>query len=152
MSIGIVDIFDQVVSHAAKTGYFESVNSHEAKSAPGNGLHCEVWIDRLQPYPTSSGLAATTAVLVLNVRVMVSMLAEPQDDIDQTMMTAVDTLLGEYSGDFELGGKVRNIDLLGASGFALSAKGGYLEIDKKIFRVLDISLPMIIDDIWEQSP
>lgn len=149
MSIGVTDIFDQVVSHAQRTGLFETVNSHEAKSAPGNGLRCEVWVDRLVP-AQSSGLQATSGLLVLSVRLLMSMLAEPQDEIDPSLLSAADTLLDEYSGDFELGGKVRNVDLLGQTGMALSLRAGYIDIDSKKFRVMEIVLPLIINDIWEQ--
>lgn len=151
MAIGVVDIFDQVVSHAERTGLFETVNSHEAKSAPSNGLHCEVWVDRLNPVPPGSGLTATTGVLILSVRLLTSMLAEPQDEIDPGLLSAADSLMAEYSGDFELGGKVRSIDLLGQTGTAMSLRCGYIDIDNKKFRVFEIALPLIINDIWDQE-
>lgn len=152
MSIGVVNVFDRVVSHAQSLGMFESVNSHEAKSAPGNGLHCDVVADRLTPARGGSGQAATTGLLVLLVRVMTSMLAEPQDDIDPGILTACDALLGEYSGDFTLGGTVERVDLLGQFGQPLELRAGYIDIDNKKFRVMEITLPLVIDDIWSQVP
>lgn len=150
MSIGVVDIFDKVVSHAQSLGIFDSVNSHEPKSAPGNGLLCSVTVDRLGPARGNSGLQATSGLLTLHVRVMTSMLAEPQDEIDPGILTACDTLLGAYSGDFELGGSVRCVDLLGMSGTAMELRGGYIDIDSKKHRVMEIVLPLIIDRIWTQ--
>jgi hypothetical protein len=151
MSIGIVDILDSVVSHAAASGWFEAVNSHEPKSAPGAGLTCAVWVERIVTL-RSSGLASTSGLLVLNVRVYSSFIQQPEDAIDPNLVAAVDDLLTAYSGDFTLGGHVRNVDLLGSSGTPLSARAGYLSQDNKNFRVMTIELPLIVNDIWSQSP
>lgn len=143
-------LFDQVLSHAMKLGVFERVNGHEPKNAPGGGLSCSVWVDSVDPLPAASGLNATSGRLAFHVRVMSSMLAEPQDGIDPEILSAVCTLMAEYSGNFTLGGTVREIDLLGAHGIPLSAQAGYLEQDRKFFRVMVITLPVIINDLWTQ--
>lgn len=150
MALGYSVIVDQVASHALATGLFESVNGHEPKSAPSNGLSCAIWVDRIEPVAGASGLAATSGLVTLMVRLYSSMLAEPQDAIDPAMTDAADTLLSAFSSDFELGGAVRNVDLLGASGTALHARAGYLSQDGRLYRVFDITLPLIISDLWEQ--
>lgn len=143
-------IVDQVVSHAMTTALFESVNTHEPKNAPGNGLVCAVWADKVGPAPNQSGLDITTAYVVMNVRVYTSMLQQPYDGIDPNLVSAVDVLLTAYSGNFTLGGKVRAVDLLGMGGTSLSAQAGYINQDNKVFRVMTIMLPMIINDEWDQ--
>jgi hypothetical protein len=45
---------------------------------------------------------------------------------------------------------VRNVDLLGAYGAGLSALAGYLNVDNKMFRVVDLTLPLIVNNVWEQ--
>jgi hypothetical protein len=148
-------IVDAVASHAAASGHFDSaVNKHEPKSPPGHGLSASVWAQRLRPVPAASGLRSTSALLVLNLRVQAGMLQEPQDDIDPYILDAVDALMIAYSGDFTLGGLVRNVDLLGQSGVALAAEAGYLTIGGQqggMYRVMVITIPMIINDAWEQS-
>jgi hypothetical protein len=146
----LLTIFDGVVSHALALGRFDRVNGHEPKSAPPSGLTAAVWVDRIAPVPAMSGMASTTGVLVLNARIYTTMLSEPQDAIDPAVLAAVVDLMGAYSGDFDLGGSVRNVDLLGQSGFALSAQAGYLNQDNKIFRVMTITLPLIVNDLWDQ--
>jgi hypothetical protein len=121
MSLDSNAIIDAVASHAAASGWFERVNRHEPKNAPGHGLTAAVWVDQLGPVPAGSGLRKTSARVVLNVRVFQNMLAEPQDEIDPNMMSAVDALMTAYSGDFELGGNVRNVDLLAQAGTPLAA-------------------------------
>jgi hypothetical protein len=148
MSLNTAATLDAIASHAMATGRFDRVNTHEPKNAPGNGLSVAIWVDSITP--TQSGLAATTARVVYNVRVYTSMLSEPQDAIDPNLIEAADVLLEAYSGDFSLGGNVRNVDLLGASGPPLSAQAGYLSQDNKVYRVMTITLPLILNDAWTQ--
>jgi len=145
-------LFDQVVSHAMTLGVFDKCNTHEPKNAPGNGLSCFIWADSIEPLPAASGLAATSGRVAFHVRVMSNMTQEPQDDIDPQILTAVTTLLGEYSGHFTLGGTVRDVDLLGEHGEPLKAQAGYLDIDRRLYRVMVITLPIIISDLWVQQP
>jgi hypothetical protein len=148
----ITAILNGVVSHALASGLFETVNQHEPKSAPGNGLTAAVWAQEIAPVATGSGLAATSGRVEFWLRIYTNMLSEPQDAIDPNVLTAVDTLMTAYSADFTLGDQVKDIDLLGEHGTPLSAKAGYLNQDGKLYRVMDIVLPLIINDIWAQSP
>ncbi len=150
MALDAVAILNQVVAHAQETGYFGRVIRHEPKNAPGNGLTCAVWVQNLAP-ASRSGLAATSVVLTLSVRVYDGMLREPQDDIDVQILLAVQDLMNAYSGDFDLGGTVSNVDLLGEEGTKMSAQAGYLNIDNKLYRAMIITLPIIVNDVWTQS-
>ncbi len=143
-------IFAQVVSHPMTLGLFERVNGHEPKNAPGNGLTAAVWLDRIAPAPAASGLAATSAVLTFNVRLYTSMLAEPQDAIDPNLAAAAVLVMASYAGDYDLGGTVRNVDLLGQTGQAMSGQAGYLNQDSKLYRVITVVLPVIVNDAWDQ--
>jgi hypothetical protein len=145
----VLALFAAVSSHAAETGLFEQVPQHEPKSAPGNGLGCAIWVAEIAPIQ-SSGLDQTSGKVVFNVRIYSNMLQEPQDSIDPEILSAVCTLMAEYSGSFTLGGTVREIDLLGQFGDSLSAKAGYLTHDNRLFRVMDIVLPVIINDLFGQ--
>lgn len=152
MSLNTSAILDAIVSHAMTLGTFETVNAHEAVNAPGHGLHAEIWAASISPVPAASGLRATSAVVVWTVRIRGSADSQPRDMIDPNMMAAVDALVGAYSGDFTLGGLVRNVDLLGQASTGLGARAGYLQQDGKTFRVYDITLPVVINDVWEQVP
>ncbi len=151
MSLGTAAILAAVISHAKASGKFERVLTHEPKSAPGNGLSVAVWVQSLRP-ASGSGLATTSARLELSVRVYTNMLADPQDAIDTHLLDAVDVLMAAYTGDFQLGGLIRNVDLLGEHGDPLAANAGYLEQDKRLYRVMVITLPLICNDLWSQSP
>lgn len=152
MSLDSQAILDAIVSHAMALGVFESVNAHEVVNAPGHGLHAEVWADSIAPMAIASGLAATSVLVVWNVRIRGNADAQPRDMVDPNMMAAVDTLISAYSGDFTLGGLVRNVDLLGQAGAALGARAGYLTQGGQTYRIYDITLPVVINDVWEQVP
>lgn len=144
-------LFTQALSHALTLGLFENVNTHEPKSAPGNGLWCAIWVQRIRPQGSASGLSATSGVVDLMARIGASFIKQPEDGIDPNILTAASVLMKEYSGNFTLGGTVRNVDLLGQTGAALSAQAGYLQLGQRTYRVMDVSIPVIINDLWTQG-
>lgn len=152
MSLDVTSILAALISHAQAIGHLEQVNQHEPKSAPQGLLTGAIWAQETRPIPALSGLASTTAAAVFMVRLYKNMLSEPQDAIDPDVMTAMDALMAAYSGDFTLGGLVMEIDLLGAHGQPLAAKAGYVPQDGRLYRVVDIFVPCVVNDLWSQSP
>ena len=151
MSLDSASVFNAIFSHAAASGLFERVNTHEPKNAPGHGLTAAIWVDRIDPV-RASGLASTSARVTLMLRIFQNMLSEPADAIDPNMTAATDTLMGALQGDFELGGVSRMIDVFASSGgFGLQAKAGYITQDQRLFRVMDLTIPVIINDAWTQE-
>lgn len=148
--LGVGAITAMMESHALRLGIFSRVNKHEPKNAP-SGLVASIWAAYLGPALRQSGLTSTTALLIFNVRITTNMLGEPQDGIDITVLNATDALFAAYSGDFDLGGTVRNVDLLGANGTPLAANAGYLPQDNKMLRAMVISVPLIVNDVWSQA-
>lgn len=152
MTLNATAILDALQSHALASGRFERVNTHEPRSVPGTGLTAALWADDIVPLPEASGLAATSVRITFILRIFSSLRYEPADMLDPNMIDAVDTLLTAYSGDFELGGNARNIDILGGNGIALAARAGYLPMDGAPMRVYTITIPVIVNDAWPQSP
>lgn len=150
MALNIRGILDAVVSHAMASGHFEKVNDHEPANAPSHGLIAAVWTDSLQAVGRASGLASTTVLITFSVRVYTSIQSEPADAIDPNMMAAVDDLCAAYIGDFTLDGLVRQVDVLGAHGQPLLVRAGYIQQSGAIYRVMTVTLPVIVNDLWEQ--
>lgn len=153
--LGAASIQDKLASHCMQLGVFDTVNRHEVKNAPGRGVHAEVFLDTIDPIQ-ASGLSSTSVRLAWKIRVTTDMLTEPQDDIDPRIAYAADQVFSSLHGDFQLNDDavddVRYIDLLGASGAALAAKAGYINRDNKQYRVMDVAVPVVINDCWSQSP
>lgn len=133
------------------SGLFDRVSTHEPKTAPGTGLTAAVWLARIRPWPGGSGLASVTLRLEYNVRLYTSMLAEPQDEIDPELTWANVAVMALFSDDFDLDGSIRNVDLEGESGEPLSSQAGYLNQDGKLMRVIDVLLPLIVNDVFDEN-
>lgn len=146
-------VFDKVVSYALASGRFDHVNQHEPKNAPGDGIACSVWINKIEPYRQGSGISATTGMVQLNARLYTNFRQQPYDMIDPNITSATCDLIGALTSDFNFGGDagVRNVDLLGMTGNQLSAQAGYVEIDKQMFRVMTVVIPVIINDMFVQG-
>jgi hypothetical protein len=152
VTLDVAGIVAAVESHAEQLGVFERVITSEPKSAPGNGLSAAIWASLIGPVPAASGLDVVTVRLELMVRILKPMLSQPYGQIDPDILAASDGLMGAYCGSFTLGGEVRDVDLFGAHGPGLSGRAGYITIDKTMFRVMDITLPLIINDLWTEAP
>jgi hypothetical protein len=143
-------IFDEVINNVLQSGYFDIVNEHEPKRAPGYGLTASVWIKHISATKIGSGINYTNALVIFNLEVNTNMFEEPQNLIDRKMTKAISNLMRQYHDDFDFNGVIRNIDLLGESGSQLSCDMGYVTIDKKIFRAGVITIPCIVNNVWPQ--
>ena len=147
----VATLVDKVTSHASALGVFRSVNAHEPKSAPGSGLRYAVWVQAIEPMGAASGLAATSGYVILTGRIYGNMLMKPEDEIDPRIMTAASTLIGAYTGDFDFGSTVRAVDLLGMYGAKLRAQAGYATIAQTVYRIMDVTIPVVINDMFEMG-
>ncbi len=143
-------VLDGIVSHAMALGVFERVNTHEAKSAPGRGLYCSITLQTCAPDPRTSGLASTSVRLVFLARLQSAFIAEPQDGIDPNLLDALDLLMDAMMVDLSVGGHALDIDVFGLAGVPMSALAGYVSQDGKLFRVLDLQIPVLLDNVWTQ--
>ncbi len=151
-ALDIRGIFDAVATHIGRTGWFDRISGHEPKNAPGTGMTAAVWLARLAPDRERSGLDATNARITLTVRLYSPMLAEPQDDIDLDLALATHAVMERISGDLTLGGLVHAVDLLGmAAADQLGGEAGYLNQDGKLYRVMVITVPCLVNNLFDQE-
>jgi hypothetical protein len=137
-----------VISEASQLSAFGRVFAHEPRNAPGVSLTLALWLGPIRPV-TTSGLANVSGSVTYMGRIYKSMAganAKEDDAIDAAVLSALAQLYGAFSGGFTLGETVRNIDL-----FGMSATPGYLEQDGKFFRIVELVIPIIINDLWSES-
>lgn len=144
-------LFSEVTSHAQSLGIFERVNQHEPENSPGTGASYSVWLSGIAPAAGGSGLAATTGRVEFTGHIYTRQRSRPTDQVDPDIMLLASNVIGAYSGDLTLGGTVRDVDLLGAHGQPLSARAMYVNFQGTPFRVMEITLPVIINDLWAQA-
>jgi hypothetical protein len=140
-------LYAALESHALTLGIFRRVNLHEPENAAGDGISCSIILGPIAASGAMSGLGSVSGTITFLVMVWNPMMQKPLDGVDPAILTAVSTLLNEYSGHFTLGGTVRDIDLLN-----LRAEPVYVEQEGKQFRVEQISLSIVINDMWVMSP
>lgn len=154
MALDFTALIGAVESHAQQLGVFDQVNGHEPVSGatPGNGITFAVWYQHIGPDPTASGLSATSALVTMQARLYTPANQQPYDAIDPAVASATTLLMAALSADFDLGGLVRNIDLLGSTGTGLSAEAGYVTTpDNTQLRVMTVTIPCIVNDVWLQA-
>ena len=151
MALDIDSILTEVISHAQTLGVFQEVNGHEPKSAPGNHVTAAVWVQELDPVPGMSGLASSSIRLGLMVRMYAPMISEAPDAIDPNLLKALDALCAAYTGDFTLDGTVTEVDIFGAYGDPMRGRAGYVNQDGRMYRVMDLTVPVIVTDLWDQE-
>lgn len=145
-------IMAKVTSVVQSLGLFESVNGGQLAHTPGAGLRASVWPGRISSPPGSSGLSSVSLVLPVIVRIYGPVHPQPVDEIDEEILEAVDQLGDAYAGSFTLGGLVRGIDIHGRFGQAMTIEPGYLDIQDGTCRVETLTLPLIINDAWNEVP
>jgi hypothetical protein len=138
------------VSHALASGYFETVNETKIDEPGPSGITAAIWADDIVPL-RSSGLASTSARVTFKVRLYIPTEAAPELWLDRAILAATSALMDAYSGDFELGGEARAIDLLGSAGSSLQADAHYMNLSGVVYRCMDISIPVLVNDVWAQS-
>lgn len=146
------DITEVLRSHAERLGRFDTVNGAEPKGAPGNGFNAGIWVQSFYPGRAPHGLSTTSMVLIMTFRVYSDMFTEPVDMIDPSLMEAVGEFITAVSADFTLDGmsNVMAVDLNGMHSNGLGGQAGYVEIDKKTFRIFSVDIPIILIDVFEQ--
>ncbi len=152
MGIPYQAITDELVSIAQRTGYFDNVNAHEPKSAPGKGITCSVFYAGKRP-ARSSGVNKTSVVARWLVQVEIPMVREPQDQIDIDLCEASDAIWAAIAENFTLDiDGVRGVDLLGSEGDAMTDEAGYVTRDSNVkYRANVIMVPIIINDAFNQG-
>lgn len=147
----LIDLaFDEVVTQAKVSGLFDRVNQYEPKSSPGTGLTFAAWTQSILPIPLHSGLDVTSARLLLQGRIYMPFVAEAPDFIDPQATKAASYILAQFTVNFQVHESMW-VDLQGAHGVPLRSQAGYVELDRKMFRILDIDIPFIAGDVYAQE-
>ena len=149
MASQIAVTMKNVLSALQKLGIFDRCQGVEPKSPPGTGVTAALYFAGMGPASSASGLGRASTLYVLTLRIYHNMLTEPAEAIDPTLLQAVDAVLDALAEDIDLGATVRNVDFFGSAGTPLSAKAGYVDVGGTIFRCVDVTIPVIVNDSVE---
>lgn len=145
MAFKIKDTLQIIQGHLTANGYLTRAQIAEPKNAPTDNVAAAIFM---------SSSTMGTAYLgnqveehhVVTVRFYVDMMHEPSKKIEFRLSEVVAEFTDDLLGDFSLGENVREVDYAGMGGTPLSARYGYSDISGKMYRIVDLSLPLNVDN------
>ena len=141
----ILPTMQTIQSHLMSGGAFVSVELGQPSAvAPGQRITAAIWIERIQVGNVFLGVV--DKIYEVNIRLYRDMLAEPQEQGELDLALTVQDIGSDLLGDFDLGATVRNIDAGGIYGTPMSARWGYTSVANVMFRSVDITVPIIVND------
>ncbi len=145
MAFLIRDTMGVIRDELLKVHYFSRVELGEPKSAPVDaGIVVYFWMESIQVVALT--LDKTIEVYTLTVRVHSGLFQEPVADIETDMQEAVSKADEALFANFTLDNKVRHIDVAGIYGTGYRVDWGHADIGGTLYRVADITLPLLVDD------
>lgn len=139
-----------LASHVKALGRIERVQEFDPTNAPGKGITACLVAATGDPRPPT-GLDRSALRLVWTVRFLMPPGA-PLGSVDPLLMGKAGNLITRLAADLTLGGLVRVIDLRGMSGTSVEWRFGWVTIDQTLYRLLDVTVPLIINDVFPEAP
>lgn len=142
MAFDITTTINLVVSFLQKRGEYSFVQIGEPKSPPRGDLAAAVFVSDASVVGVT--LQTTIEIHELTIRLYRNMMEEPEEDNELRISQAVTGIVSDLLGDYDLGASVRNI-AVGEYGRTISATYGYLDVGGTMYRMVDISVPLVVD-------
>lgn len=146
MPFNLVNTLDRIVTYLQGDGGVRLAQTGEPKSPPvtSNSLFASVIMRSTSVVLVT--LNGTIESHTIQIRLYRDMLAEPQKSIEVDLATAAQRIQADLAGEYDLGGGIRNVDVGGEHGQALRTDWGYVTIDQRMYRIVDITVALIVDD------
>lgn len=147
MPFNVKSTLDSILSYLKASGHFlagAQVGEPKAPPTTGQGLFAAVYMTSAKVGELT--LATTIELHLVAVRIYRNMLTEPTANIETDLAIVVADISNDLLGDYDLGATVRGIDAGGQYGTVMGATWGHLDVSGTAFRVVDLELPLIVDD------
>jgi len=147
MAFDISSSLHAVETYVLNLGLFQSVQIGEPKQPVGQGFHAAIFMNSVDISLVYSG-GETRESHVVTLRVYRDMLAEQSDpllNLETEMASVISKLMENLLGDTDLESTVMSIDAAGMDGQGLATSFGYTDLGGSMYRVADITLPLIVN-------
>ncbi len=152
MAFDIEQTLHVVNSYLRRLGTLSGAQIGEPKDPPEDFYGCVFMRDTAVAELT---LASTIEVHSVFVRIYMNMLRSSQNPAarppEAELARAVSKTMQDFAEDADLGSTVRNVDLAGQHGTAMGARWGYAEVGGTVYRIADITVPLIVDGSASQA-
>jgi hypothetical protein len=149
MAFNIATTLDAISSHISRTGYVNDVRIGEPVSPPDatDKMHAAI-------YMASAGVVSLTLTNTIELHMVTVRLyrraafgqGDDAGQVEADVALAVSQITSNLIGEFDLGSTVRNIDVAGQYGQAITATWGYVTLGNTVFRTVDLAVPLVVDD------
>lgn len=137
-------LFSALTSALKQLAVFQDVGVGEPVSPPGIRLYCSLMLGPFRAAP--SGLNTTSGQVTFTIRIWSKAQQRPLEKIDPELLAAAAAVMGKLSGEFTLAGLVRSIDLM-----TMTAVPGWIEFEGESYRVCEVNVPVVINDMFAQA-
>ena len=147
-SFNVKTTLERVDGYLAASGYFRAGHmiGHPKKPIPAQGAELFAAAYMMSASVVALTLSTTIELHVIGIRVFRNFLTEPVSGIHFQLADAVSQIENDLVGEYDLGANIRNIDVGGQYGQPLRADWGTLDLGGMMYDVVDITVPLIVDD------
>ena len=134
-----------IESKVAASGQVKYVQVGEPKAPPSTLPAAAIYMDsvRVASMTVDGG---TREVHTVNIRVYADMLAEPQEWNEYGLAEVAENLINKLLTDADLSSTIMQIDVAGMAGQGVEMRWGHLDVGGKMHRIVDIGLPLLVND------
>lgn len=148
MAFAVKATLAAIQSYLAASGYLKAGSQvghpREPVPAQGNQLYGTVFMRSASVAALT--LSGTIEVHIANIRIFRNFLTQPVENIQFELAEAVSRISEDLIGEYDLGASIRNIDVGGQYGQGLQAEWGTLDLGGNMYDIVDITVPLIVDD------
>lgn len=139
-----------ILSKAQANGFVSEVQIGEPKSPkapPGGAKKVFAAVQMVSATVVETVLDKSIEVHTVMVRLYGDAIAEELEETELMLADCTSELMTDVQEAFTLGSEIRNVDVAGQYGQALNAQWGHAELSRVMFRIVDITFPLIVQDV-----
>ncbi|MCR4340906.1 MAG: hypothetical protein NUW01_13585 [Gemmatimonadaceae bacterium] len=137
-----------IQSYLAASGHVKLARIGEPKSPP-ESVTAAVYMSSVAVAELT--LATTIESQVVTIRLYRGAF-DDAEAAELELAQVVSNISRDLLGEFDLGGTIRNVDAGGQYGTGLSARWGYVDVGGTMYRVADMTVPLVVDDSASLAP
>ena len=142
----LTNTLDRIVTYLQGDGGISSAQAGDPKAPPVGVTRVFASVIMRSTSIVALTLNGTIELHVILIRLYRDMLAEPQKSIEIDLATAAQRIQADIAGEYDLGGSIRSVDVGGSYGEPLRTDWGYVTISNTMYRIVDITVPLLVDD------
>ena len=151
-SLDVRAILARLTTYAETLGIFDAVIvGNSPTTLPASGLACAISATSLTPSASFSGLSSTSVALTCTVRIYKNKMTAPIDLIDVAVWDAAEKMLAQIHTSVGLSGDAIVTDIFQIERVEMTAISGFVPGDSGFYQVVDLTVPIIVGDVWVQN-